>query len=212
MVRGGDLVERDDVEAPRAAANASTVASCASSGLPGLLQVPVQPAQLARRTRTRSARRMQRLGRHRPSRLHVHASGAACTPTATGTAAACSARAAEVAGAVLPSDLSLFAPSPEAVNAAASLTDGSAAAAEASAADGTGGARGCAGSGSLARAPRCTASVRSSETRADAELSRSSSRLVGCRLIRKVVAWRFERMSVWKMPERITSSRIVTAG
>eukprot|EP00964_Phaeocystis_antarctica_P058411 scaffold34647_cov66-Phaeocystis_antarctica.AAC.2 len=129
--------------------------------------------------------------------------------TAAGAAIACSARA-EVAGGVLPYDLSIFTASCEVVDASVVLSDGSAAAADASAAEEAGGALGSAGWGGLVPAPRCTASVRSSETRADAELSRSSSRLVGCRLVRKVVAWRFERMSVWKRPERITSSSIVT--
>ena len=129
--------------------------------------------------------------------------------TAAGAATACSARA-EVAGGVLPYDLSIFTASCEVVDASVVLSDGSAAAADASAAEEAGGALDSAGWGGLVPAPRCTASVRSSETRADAELSRSSSRLVGCRLVRKVVAWRFERMSVWKRPERITSSSIVT--
>jgi len=112
-------------------------------------------------------------------------SGATSVSTAAGAATACAARA-EVAGGVLPYDLCIFTASCEVVNASVVLSDGSAAAADASAVEEAGGALDSAGRGGLVPAPRCTASVRSSEKRAD-EQNRTEMRQTGTQVTRRAV-------------------------
>ena len=99
------------------------------------------------------------------------ASGTTSVSTAAGATTACAARA-EVAGGVLPYDLSIVTASCEVVNASVVFSD-SAAAADVSTVEEAGGALDSAGRGGLAPAPRCTFCQKQRDTRGRIEQNRN---------------------------------------